>query len=160
MQALIQLEAISREFSQSSQEQKIKKLQELKRKSVFRSKEITQYFQLLLFMKAYHEDSDLLEMIAKETVRMSRLVKQSSSLREKLQDSGLPHTSMFARFTYSFTSYLSQCQQVNVEADSFAEGSMPLHELLSYTLPIPGREHTNAEHTQNQMLTILGVKKK
>jgi hypothetical protein len=122
--------------------------------------ELLLYHEQLLFLAAYADNRHVLKKVQEEFERISSHIKQNATLRNLLQDSGLPYTTMVTRFTHDLLNWMQQHKICNLSIDSFDESGTELNTLLKMTLPALEHDHTTAGLENADLLHELQVPQK
>lgn len=121
---------------------------------------LLEYHDCLLFISAYPENKAILKIAEKELNRIAQFAKHNGFKSNKLNDTGLPFTSMITRFSCDALVDMIHQFKCHIAIDSFAKDGHDLNTLLNITLPSVLKQETTAGLNNLELLDHLGVKPK
>ncbi len=152
------LESIANKFDHESIIAKKKIMQQISKLAFADGELVLRYHDLLMFLCAYPSSAAEKTIVEKELIRITsyaKKVKQTDALPE---NEGLPFTNIVTRFSPDFLHWLIQHEDLKVGFDSFYNASLSLNDILNITLPAVLKAETTAGLSNEDLLTLLGVK--
>ena len=120
---------------------------------------LAHYHDALLFIIAHPANHQQRSMAEKELSRISsRLKKASATARVPLANTGLPYTSMVSSYSHDCLAWLNAQEYCSLEL--IGQSGFSLNEVLVHTLPALERSYTTAGYNNEELLEVLGVKKR
>lgn len=155
------LEKLISNYDASTSEQIINLLQ-TNRNCTWKSGEyLMRYVNLLLFFITYPKNSQITNQIESEWKRLTLILGREQKKEALLyQDTGLPYSKMITRFSHDLISWLKEEKNCKLELDSFDAEGVSLNKLLYLTLPAYEKDITSIGYTNEELLDILGIKRK
>lgn len=133
-------------------------LRALAKRSSFPKQHIGPIHDALLFILAYPSDQKERRNARICLNRLSAFIKrQPKSWREALNNTGLPFTPVYSRFTHDAVRWLLQQNGCKITLDTFANATLDLNDVLKLTLPALERSETTAGLDNISLLETLKV---
>ena len=116
------------------------------------------YHDCLLFLRAYPVDDALLARVDSELARIAAMLWRRRGKHAKaVTEAGLPFVSAATRFSHDCVRWLLTHPHCRVTFEAFSNATLDLNTVLRLTLPTLERGETNAEHSNDDLLEVLGV---
>lgn len=147
-------------FDESGMQQRIINLKKLTTIKLSESKELVDYYDVLLFICGYPSDMETLLLAERELARMTGFLKKIKPSRKGIfNNTGLPYTKSVSRFSYDLMQWLITKSDCKLEIDGFRDELFDLNDVLKHTLPSLERSETTAGLKNFDLLDSLLVKK-
>ena len=120
---------------------------------------LLQYYDCLLFMRAYPATQDILTAVEAELLRLQRYLRARRGRHATLLlNTGLPYVSTTMRFSHDCARWLLQQPDCRVALDAFEDATLSLNAVLQLTLPLMERPHTTAELSNDELFDVLNIR--
>lgn len=124
-------------------------------------KVLLSYCDTLLFICSHPQNAEQLQLAEKELKRITSFLKpKNRSQQPGYQNSGLPYSTIFTRFSHDCLAWLLSNDVFLVTIDSYSKEEDKLANVLKLTLPALERERTAVGYTSEELLEALHVKPK
>ncbi len=123
-------------------------------------KNIVEYQNHILFIQNHPKGDRIFIWARQELVRITTWCFRNKNLiNEKLYNSGLPFSSAYSFFSYTFCEWLS-LQNISLELNNYEEEGFGFKEFLKYTLPSFIRESVESNFSNKEWFEYLKIKDK
>lgn len=120
---------------------------------------LLQYYECLLFMRAYPTTANILAVVEAELLRMQRYLRARRGRHATLLlNTGLPYVTTTMRFSHDCTRWLLEQPDCRVTLHAFEGATLDLNAVLQFTLPLLERPHTTAALSNDDLLHVLDVR--
>jgi hypothetical protein len=139
------LREIANSFGSPYTENKKELLLQFSAQAIRDGKVLKEYHDCLLFLVAYPENKELLDLTNKELERVSEIASnimkgRNSLFKKQLFGTGIVHSQLQAAFTFDLVKWLVTEYPGQVNFNSFGAETEKVKEILSLCLPVAERE--------------------
>jgi hypothetical protein len=153
------LTKVANQFDEKAAQLKTGLLNRLSSMDLPGGQKLLQYHDLLLFICAYPNDPQTLQLAEKELKRITVHAKKHKDSEKILpENEGMPYAKIVTRFSPDFLQWLCGHEDLKVEFDSFYNPSLSLNDILNITLPFTLKAETTAGLSNEDLLALLGIK--
>lgn len=153
------IKPLANQFEEKQEELKLKTFQQLAKTPLPAHKDWQEYQHLLLFLSAHPASEQFIALVEKEKERFTKHIKKASkAVKEQMQNSGLPHTTVLSSFSHDLLASLSENADINITYDSSSEEETDLNSVLQFTLPDMEKLLAAAGNEQAVLLDQLKIR--
>lgn len=158
-EVLIQFKKAVTDFTEGSEELKMELIEKVSKLKFNSASQIIQLHDALLFLNSYPQNKKLYEAAQKKLHSLTKQTLNNSSLKEKLNGSGLAGTTTCGAFSLTLTKWLIKNYPGTVSFHSFGEGTHP-REILKHGVPEMEFEISSDEDSKPEkwLTKLLGTK--
>lgn len=118
------------------------------------------FHDLMLYVLAHPDNDKIYELAKNQLEAFTKYFKSNTVANEFIfENSGLPNTHMYSRFTHDFTQWLANDKTCEVSLYDFEEEHTPLYQILKLSLSPIEQEITSSALPNEELMDSLQVKK-
>ncbi len=152
-----QLAALQTNYLQAHLNEKINCLLAMKQVVLPTDKRLIEYSNLLLFMVAHPQQSNMYELCQSELSRVTRHLKRfGNTAKQKFENTGLPFMKINTSFSYEILNWL-QTQPVKLICDPKEWNEEEWINILKLSLPDIEKEYTAIHDSSSELLDTLQI---
>lgn len=130
-----QLSIIRNRYGKNIAARKLYLLTTLDREKLIGKKEITGYYDLLLFLIAYPDNRKVYERALRSLKQLERYIQSHQHIKEKLFNSGISYTKLCAAFGFDIVKWIKEKFPDSIRIRSFEADTGQISSVLSAVLP-------------------------